>query len=125
MARILVLSYSNLRSDPRVDRQIRSLARTHEVVSCGFGDKPEAVSQHVRVPITPRSSMSKVVAAVKLRLGMADQFYWSQPRVIFTEGALRELVFDLVLANELDALPVALAIARGVPVLFDAHEYSP
>jgi hypothetical protein len=33
--------------------------------------------------------------------------------------------FDLILANDLEALPLALRIAGKVPVLLDAHEYAP
>jgi len=125
MARVLVLSYSNLRSDPRVDRQIRALAGRHEVVTCGFGEKPEAAAEHVQVPVVPRSLGAKALVAAQLRLGMGETVYWGHPRVRYTRAALRGRGFDLVLANELDALPVALAVAGGAPVLFDAHEYSP
>jgi hypothetical protein len=125
MARVLVLSYSNLRSDPRVDRQIRALARRHEVVTCGFGEKPDPASRHVSVPLNRRHIASKVLAAARLRLGFGESFYWTQERVRFTQAALRGERFDLVLANELDTLPVALELAGGAPVLFDAHEYSP
>jgi glycosyltransferase involved in cell wall biosynthesis len=125
VASVLILSYSDLRRDPRVDRQIRTLAGYHEIVTCGFGERPDAVSRHVEVPLIPRRIASKALAAAQLRLGMAEKFYWSQNRVRFTQEALRGQTFDLILANELDTLPVALAMAHGAPVLFDAHEYAP
>jgi glycosyltransferase involved in cell wall biosynthesis len=56
---------------------------------------------------------------------MARRFYWSRQHVRAAAAALRERTFDLFVANDLDALPVALELARGAPVLFDAHEYAP
>jgi hypothetical protein len=56
---------------------------------------------------------------------MTDWFYWSNERIREALRALRGRFFDLILANDLDALPVALEVAHGSPVVFDAHEYAP
>jgi hypothetical protein len=32
---------------------------------------------------------------------------------------------DLIIANDIESLPLAIRIARGARVIFDAHEYSP
>ncbi len=41
------------------------------------------------------------------------------------KGQFSDKCYDLVLANDIDTLPLALFAARGAPVLFDAHEYAP
>ena len=41
------------------------------------------------------------------------------------ENELRQKVFDITIANDLPVLPLALRVAAGRPVIFDAHEYAP
>jgi hypothetical protein len=124
-ATIGVLSFSPLRSDPRVSRQIAALAPRYRVVSCGYGAAPAGVAEHFALPPLISRRLPHMWRAAQLKLGMAERFYWSRSYVKAAQAALRERSFDFFLANDLDALPVALAVARGAPVLFDAHEYSP
>jgi hypothetical protein len=51
--------------------------------------------------------------------------YWESPIVADALGKLARLRPDAVVANDLETLPVALDIAGGAPVIFDAHEYAP
>jgi hypothetical protein len=51
--------------------------------------------------------------------------YWESPIVADALGKLARLRPDAVVANDLETLPVALRIAAGAPVIFDAHEYAP
>jgi hypothetical protein len=37
MAKILVISFSELARDPRVTRQVRELSKNHQVTIAGFG----------------------------------------------------------------------------------------
>lgn len=125
MATILVLSFSPLRSDPRVNRQIRSLAPFYTVVSCGYGSEPQGVTEHLQIYPKARTPFVRALSALQLKLGMTEQFYWSHPRIRALLKALAGRAFDLVLANDFEALPVGIKLAEGAPVLFDAHEYAP
>jgi glycosyltransferase involved in cell wall biosynthesis len=49
---------------------------------------------------------------------------WSDKAVI-DRIEIENSKYDLILANEIDSLPLALSLAKGIPVLYDAHEYSP
>ena len=122
---VLVLSYSHLRSDPRVRRQIRALAKHYRVVSCGYGDAPADVVRHVSIPSRRRPLFAKAADAVRLTLGLHEAYYWSQPRVSAALEALSGGGFDLVVANDLPALPLGLELAGWAPLIYDAHEYSP
>jgi hypothetical protein len=53
--------------------------------------------------------------------------YWRRPEVRHCLGQLRahQPEYDLVLANDIDCLPIALVIAGKAPVIFDAHEFAP
>jgi glycosyltransferase involved in cell wall biosynthesis len=56
---------------------------------------------------------------------MSGSYYWSRPEVKAGLQVLDGRRYDLVRVNDIAALPLGLRIARGSPVLVDAHEYSP
>ena len=124
-ASVLILSFSNIASDPRVSRQVQALADVHEVTTCGYGAAPPNAARHVEVSPPPRSFLSRVAALIPIQIGMYEKHYWSQPSVRDAGEELRSKVFDITIANDLQALPLALRVAGGRPVIFDAHEYAP
>jgi len=122
---ILVISFSDLAADPRVSRQIRFLSPHYRVVAAGLKDP--ALTGVEFVPLVSQSStVGKRLRGALLLLGRQYQrYYWGGEAV---SGAIRELSAlrpDLVLANEIESLPLALQVAKGAKVLFDAHEYAP
>lgn len=125
MATVLVISFSELRSDPRVTRQVRTLADRHLVTTCGYGTAPDLAARHFRLASVARSGVTRVASLVPLKLGRHDWYYWSHPRVRLAREALGGTTPELVLANDLATLPLALAVARDAPVVFDAHEFAP
>lgn len=125
MKRILIISFSVIHSDPRVMRQVRLLAPTYDVTVAGFGVKPEADIRFVEI-VKPRASLfHKGLWALKLLLGAFESYYWSQYHVQVAERLLRDAEPDVIIANDLSALPLALKLAKGKPVIHDAHEYTP
>jgi uncharacterized protein YbaA (DUF1428 family) len=56
-----------------------------------------------------------------------QQFYWFPGYITRILDRLSSVQADLILANDIDALPLAVRLAKvsGAKVLFDAHEYSP
>lgn len=77
------------------------------------------------LPEDDRSFSHKALKALQLLAGAFSLHYWSRPAVVEVFEKFSGEKFDLVLANDVEALPVALRIAKGVPVILDAHEYSP
>ncbi len=63
----------------------------------------------------------------KLDLSYFEKFYWGSREYREAYDALKGRRFDLIHANDLNALPLAVRLSRegGGKVLFDAHEYSP
>lgn len=123
--KILIVSFSPIARDPRVMRQIRLLEHDYDITVAGFGPAPAA---HVRfVDVTPAATplVERILRGAKLLLGCFESYYWKRGQVIRLIESCHKKSFDLVIANDLSALPVSLKVASGAPVFMDAHEYSP
>jgi hypothetical protein len=125
MKRALVVSFTDLSRDSRVNRQIRSLARELEVVAVGTAP-PQLEGVHfIGCQRIHRSFRTRLADAALLALGFDETYYSRQSHIRQARERLAGLSADVVIANDLEALPLALQVARGSPVVFDAHEYSP
>jgi hypothetical protein len=122
---ILVVAFTDLKRDPRVNRQIEALRPHYNVVAAGACAPGQPGVRFL--PCAPASRTLRVRAneALELLSRRYDAYYWSQSHVAALEKHASGIHFDLVIANDIDALPVALKIARGAKVIFDAHEYAP
>jgi hypothetical protein len=122
--RILVLSFSPIASDARVLRHIDVLSAVGDVTSCGFGPAPAPDSDHVRVERLP--SLPQTPAGVALLSARRyDRAERAAPALRQAAQRLAGREFDLVVANDARALPVAFDVARGAPVWADMHEWAP
>jgi hypothetical protein len=124
MQTIAVISFSNLKNDPRVNRQIRFLSEDYKLVTIGLGD-PEI---HGVTYINGRGKIIKsyfnqAKSLLRLLLRLYDDYYFCKNDIIHCLNILQSIQFDLIIANDIDTLPLSLAI--GKKVIFDAHEYSP
>ena len=125
--RVLILSFSEVSRDPRVLRQIRALHDHADLSVAGFGSFPDADLSFFSIGKKRRSVLWKILAFITLLLGFFRLHYWWQlefPRVAL--ALLGNARFDVILANDVNTLPLAFALSRGdCPVLLDAHEFSP
>ncbi len=117
------MAWSTLRSDARVLRQIRLFSSRYAVTTLGYGEAPDGVVEHLRIP-------DEVVHWHKDRrllvLRRFDAAYRSAP---VTRAAVELLAgqrrFVVVLADDIDTLPLALDLAPTGGVHADLHEYHP
>jgi glycosyltransferase involved in cell wall biosynthesis len=128
MARILVISFSDHGRDPRVDRQIRALSPHHQLVTAGFG--PGLVERECFVDLTmasstPAARSNQTAGLQRIVSRRFEAAYWGNRLVRSSLSRLDEVRPDAVVANDIQTLPLALRVAHGAPVLFDAHEYYP
>ena len=124
--RILCVSFSPIYADSRVLRQLEVLRQHGEVTTVGYGPAPEGVKRHIEVPEGASSLPETPLGVAKLALHLHSSVELCAPG----EKAVRlETVasgpYDLVVANDARALPLAFAAANGAPVLADMHEWSP
>lgn len=124
---VLLLSFSPLERDPRVTRQLRLLAGRYRVITCGYGPAPEGAAEHIRIPdeLKPWRASYKPTALMQ-ELRLHRRLYFGAPRITYVQEAVRELGgVDIVLANDVFAVPLAVALAPRLGVHADLHEYSP
>ena len=123
MARLLIMSFSKLASDPRVDRQIDFLRERHDIVAAGLVPPRLQVDEFIDISTPARRKLGRLLGLARLLTRRYEDVYWKHPTNIAVLERLRHVRADAVLANDLAALPIALRL--GTPVVFDAHEHAP
>jgi len=123
LPKLLVVAYTDVRRDPRVLRQVLALRETF-ALSLAALDAPalEDVPFHriLRLQKTPLAQGWIAANLLAGNFGPARQrFFLQNPELLHTQD------FDLVLVNDAEPLPLAFDLAKGKPVVFDAHEYYP
>lgn len=122
---ILVISFSDLSRDPRVRRQIEALRQRYRVIAAGTGDPGYEGVQYVHCGRAPRTFTAKAMEGAQLLARRYERFYWAQRHIADAITGMSAIEADLVIANDIEALPVAGRVARGAKVILDAHEYAP
>lgn len=122
MRRLLILSFSPIASDARVLKQIALLRDEYDVTTCGYGEAPPGVSRHFRVPDEfPIWRYPRLLVVLR----QYRRAYWGNEAIAFAKEALEGEPFEIVLADDVDAVPLALALGPTAGVHADLHEYSP
>ena len=131
--RICILVFSQVAYDSRVLREITYASREFSVDVIGYGDwSPPQGVRYFQLPKTKRSRawLARYTAALvmgKLVPSTYDRLFWMKKEYVAARQLLERGNYDLIHANDWDALPVAVRAAEGsgTKVLFDAHEYTP
>ncbi len=124
MQTLLLLSFTQTVRDPRVQRQIQALSHEYRLVTCGYGPAPDGVAQHLEISSDKlaRPAGWLGLAALALRVhGLAAR---RTPAARAAERALKDVNFDLVLANDVAVVPIASKIAAGRPLIVDLYEFA-
>lgn len=120
--RLLILSFSPIVGDARVLKQVKHFQDDYEVTTCGYGDAPDGVAGHIRIPddksqsdLYPRYLVLRLFERVYWRTGAAN---WGRENLV--PGS-----WDIILANDVETVPLALSLNPALGVHADIHEYSP
>jgi hypothetical protein len=124
MKNVLVLVFSNLKHDARVNRQVNWLKRSSRVTVVCFDSEPIHDVAIVKITQTKLSPLRKSFLALTLLLRRYSLAYKIFHNYHYLVGQLGRSTYDLVVANDIDTLPLAFRFKAG-KVLFDAHEYAP
>ncbi len=124
MKSILIISFSNLKHDARVSRQIVFLKNLYQVTVACFdaeeGDEFRLIKLE-RVRLTP---LKKLFSGFFL----LTRFYKKAYQLLYPYSSLPDFsnkCFDLILANDVETLPLSFLLKGQAKILFDAHEYAP
>ena len=119
---LLILSFSNIRSDPRVLKQVQLFRDRYYVTTCGFGQAPDGVVEHIEVAADARAWVDDRIAVATRRF---ERAYWNTQAVVDARPKLAGRRFDGILANDLNAVPLALSLEPRFGVHGDLHEFAP
>ena len=122
--RILCVSFSPIHADSRVLRQIDVLREHGEVTTVGYGPAPEGVARHIRVPDDAASLPQTPLGVLRLAVRAHESVELKSPgeKAVLAD-VLASGHYDLVVANDARALPLAFA-ADGDQVYADMHEWA-
>src|SRR6476620_7096175 len=126
MKSILIICFTDLKSDARVTRQVNFVKDTYRVtVACFDANQVENVEY-----IFLKKGKLTLAKKMFLSLFLLGRMFKVAYKILYGFESyipeFRNRKFDLILANDLETLPFAFQIANGhSKVFFDAHEYAP
>jgi len=123
--RILVISFSHLGRDPRVQRQLKLLRDFAAVTAVGYGDPGLDGVEFVLARSQPKTWPQRLVALWRLQTRQFQAYYDNIGYIAMVRAALAGRSFELILANDPEAWPLAAAIRGPARLIFDAHEFAP
>ncbi|MBS1507362.1 MAG: capsular biosynthesis protein [Bacteroidetes bacterium] len=122
MARILIISLSNLKHDARVARQVGFLSH-HQLTVAAFDAELDDSIKFIKIRPNRLSFLKKNFLGVLLIMrfySLANKIQHTYPELIETKND-----FDLIISNDIETLPLINKIKGHAKFLFDAHEYFP
>ena len=125
MKDVLVLVFSNLKHDARVMRQINWLKKNHSVTVVCFDAEDDPALTIIRIAQTKLTPVRKAMLGAALlarQYGLAYRLFHDYS---FLAQQLAEKEFALIMANDIDTLPLAFQFRKKTRIIFDAHEYAP
>jgi len=133
MQKICILSFSEIKRDSRVLREIQSCQDQYHTYVIGYGDwQPPENVEYCQLSKNKRNFHFLARYFFWLILGrifppLYMRAFWLKREYRRAVQLMDEREFDLVHANDWDALPAAVeANSSGkMRILFDAHEFSP
>jgi hypothetical protein len=122
---VVILVFTEVVRDPRVMRHVAALRDVYDLITCGKGAAPAGVIRHLEIPAEAEHLPMTPVGLLSLAARRSERAYRHLPAASAASGLLRDVPFDLIIANDITTLPVALEVAGGRPVIADLHEFAP
>jgi hypothetical protein len=125
MSKILIISFSDLKKDPRVFRHIDYLRKDYQVTAVGW-ESPELEGvEFYKISSINRPRLARIKRAFSYKFRRFEALYWSLYNFQPLLDILSQKQFDLIIANDIETLPFSLKIVKGAKLLLDLHEYAP
>jgi len=125
MKSILIISFSSLRHDSRVQRQIDFLKSSYSLTVTAFEKSSKVDYNFISIERPILGIIKKMILSLFLILRFHEVAY----KILYGTSRLKKKLinsdFDLVIANDIECLPIAFELSKNGKVILDAHEYSP
>jgi len=127
MKRILIITFSNLKTDARVRRHVNLLKEHYHLTIACFDAEPTREYNIIILKRQELTLFNKVITAFFLGIRWFKQAYQRLHPYQYVLKDINRDKFDLILANDVESLPLCFEAAQqhNCPVVFDAHEYAP
>lgn len=124
--KILIISASDLKNDPRVYRQIEFLKDNYIVTTLGLEDSIIENVNFVKLEFNKTffSRLAVLFARIFRLYGFLERF-WLKNKVVIKDNSFFNEKFDLIIANEIETIPLAFDSFNKTKILLDMHEYAP
>jgi len=121
--RLLIISFSDISADARVLKQVKLFAGRYDVTTYGYGPSPDPRVRHLQLD---DSYDIRRWRRSDLILRRFRRVYWGQPAIRQAKADLEDDGrFDVILADDIDTVGLALALNPVKGVHADIHEYAP
>lgn len=125
MKDILVIVFNDLSHDARVSRQVSFLNESFNVTVACFGNSPSINAKSVTLKKVKPNIPEKIIGGLSLLFRLYNFAY----RIIYNYShyinILSKKSYDLIIANDIETLPLAFGLKTNTKIVFDAHEYAP
>jgi glycosyltransferase involved in cell wall biosynthesis len=105
---------------------VQALRDKYEITLAGFNGEHSTDYKLITLTPTPLTFWRKLLASIFLIL----RLYPVAHRILYAylpilKDNLKNRTFDLIIANDVETLPISFSLPGKHKVLFDAHEYAP
>ena len=130
MNKILIISFSNLTTDPRLNRQFKALSNSFKLFAAGYNCPTFENINFINLTHHKKSFFKKILKAIKLIFRQFNLVYWDDKmnqHYSLIKNTLDSEKVDAIFANDIESLPLAFKLKERFKckIIFDAHEYSP
>jgi len=125
MLKILIISFTDLYRDPRVYRQISFLRKNNSVVEIGSRSSQHSDVEFIQVKLNYSNLLLRFKSLTYLKMGLFEKNYWESINYKKIVKSLSNREFDVIIANDIESVPLAAKLKKKSKIIFDAHEYAP
>ena len=122
MRSLLILSFSDISADARVRKQVEAFSGRFEVTTSGYGPRPRGAHRHIALPEHTEVWRYSRRLLLTRRYALA---YEQNEAIVAARKLLEGSAFDVIVANDVDAVPLALSLDPTYGVHADLHEFAP
>lgn len=124
MKEVLIISFSHLRQDARVSREVEFFKKNYKLTIACYDGTESPDYELIRLPKPALTLSLRLLLAFLLLSKFYKAAYWKLYNYHWLKEKWKSRKFDWIIANDVESLPLAFAL-NADHVWFDAHEYAP